>query len=86
MERWLIDPDFDEGFPLANLVCTIVGDRRGVGDSTILKLKYEHLPAAIESEIVRRVYQYQLISADSLHDGGHHALGREPADPPAGAD
>ena len=86
MERWLIDPDFDEGFPLANLVCTIVGDRRGVGDSITLKLKYEDLPAAIESEIVRRVYQYQLISADSQHQGGQHAVGHEPADPPAGAD
>ena len=58
--RWMVDPDFKgSSFPLAGIVCTAVGEQKGRGTSTIVKLKFEELTAAVEKDIVRQVYEHQ---------------------------
>ena len=71
IDKWLVDPAFDGPFPLAGVVCRVVGDR-GEGDRhPALKLKFEELPTTVESEFVRHVCQYQLLKGG----GGHPAEG-----------
>ena len=81
--RWLVDPDFRGSFPLAAIVCVVVGEKKGGGASTVVKLKFEELTAAAEKEIVRQVYQHQILEVGGV---GAHALPRPPrlADPPQG--
>lgn len=69
-DRWLVDPAFDGPFPLAGVVCRVVGDSGQGNRPRALKLKFEELPTTVESEIVRQVFQYQL-----LEGGSHPAEG-----------
>ena len=61
-KTWLVDPAFDGSFPLASVVCRVMGESRG-GRSVTVKLKFEDLPNQIEGEIVKKVYQHQLLDA-----------------------
>jgi c-di-GMP-binding flagellar brake protein YcgR len=68
-DRWLVDPAFDGPFPLAGVICRVIGDRRQ-DDLTVLKLKFEELPTSVESEIVRQVFQYQLLQSGGIRPTG----------------
>ena len=61
-KTWLVDPTFDGSFPLASVVCRVMGENRSGGRVTV-KLKFEDLPHQIEGEIVKKVYQHQIIAA-----------------------
>jgi len=67
--RWMVDPEFTGAFPLAGVVCHLLGEEAR-GDRVRLKLRFEGLSGAAESEIVRQVYQHQLLEA-----GGRDAAG-----------
>ena len=64
-ERWLVDPAFEGSFPLASVVCRVLGTPQGSNAS--VKLKFEDLAPQAEGNIVRMVYQHQLLGADRLH-------------------
>ena len=66
--RWLVDPAFKGPFPLAGVTCLVVGEQPQ-GQKTLIKLKFEDLPANAESQIVRGVYQHQLVAAGVELDG-----------------
>lgn len=60
--RWMVDPDFKgSSVPLAGIVCTAVGEQKGRGTSTIVKLRFEELSSAVEKDIVRQVYEHQIL-------------------------
>lgn len=69
-QRWLVDPDFRGSFPLAAIVCTAVGEQRGKGTSTMVKLKFDELTSATEKDIVRQVYENQILEVGGI---GTHA-------------
>jgi len=69
-QRWLVDPDFRGSFPLAAIVCTAVGEQRGKGTSTVVKLKFDELTSAAEKDIVRQVYEHQILEVGGI---GTHA-------------
>ncbi len=69
-QRWLVDPDFRGSFPLAAIVCTAVGEQKGRGTSTVVKLKFEELTSAAEKDIVRQVYEHQILEVGGI---GAHA-------------
>ena len=58
------------------VVCRVIGDSRQ-GDHAALKLKFDELPTTVESEIVRQVFQYQLLEGGGIHPAGrrNHASG-----------
>ncbi|MFT5087004.1 MAG: hypothetical protein ACI8PG_001361, partial [Planctomycetota bacterium] len=58
----IVDPDFEEPFPLAELSCQIVHQTR-VGSANRLQLRFDSMPAAREAELVRCVYEHQLRQA-----------------------
>lgn len=51
------------------MICRVIGDRRQ-DDLTVLKLKVEELPTSVESEIVRQVFQYQLLQSGGIRPTG----------------
>lgn len=61
-QRWLVDPEFSGAFPLAGVVCQRIGEKAEAGRLRI-KMRFEGLSGAAESEIVRQVYQHQLLQA-----------------------
>ncbi len=65
-QRWLVDPDFKGSFPLAAIVCTAVGEQKGKGTSTVVKLKFEELTPAAEKDIVRQVYEHQILEVGGI--------------------
>jgi hypothetical protein len=62
-DRWLVDPAFEGSFPLASVVCRVLGGPMGSN----VKLRFEDLARQAEGDIVRMVYQHQLLGADGLH-------------------
>lgn len=77
-QRWLVDPEFTGALPLAGVVCQLI-DEVPEGDRVRVKLRFEALSPAAESEIVRQVYQHQILEA-----GGRDAdsRGEIPTAPP----
>ena len=59
--RVLMDPDFKGAFPLAGIVCQVLGDTSEPNGRT-MQLRFVDLPPALESTIVRRVYQHQIFA------------------------
>ena len=57
--RVLIDPDFEGTFPLGGIVCQVLRDTSDPNGRT-LQLRFVDLPPALESSIVRTVYQHQI--------------------------
>jgi len=66
--RWVVDPAHTGQFSLAGVVCQVIGDAPEGRDDT-LKLRFENLPPAIESEIVRQVYEHQLLEVGGIDAG-----------------
>ena len=73
-DRWLVDPAFEGSFPLASVVCRVLGGPKGSN----VKLRFEDLAPQAEADIVRMVYQHQLLGADGLHG---HSTAHPPNDP-----
>ena len=69
--RWIVDPEFAGAFPLAGVICEVV-DEEPAGDANTLKVRFQDLPPAVERDIVRQVYQHQLLEA-----GGRDAALRQ---------
>ena len=82
--RWLVDPDFKGSFPLASIVCTVVGEQKGRGDATVVKLKFEELTSGAEKDIVRQVYEHQILEVGGI--GGHSPTIPHSPDRPVDAD
>ena len=57
--RVLIDPDFEGAFPLGGIVCQVLRDTSDPHGRT-MQLRFVDLPPALESTIVRTVYQHQI--------------------------
>ncbi|MBT5055801.1 MAG: PilZ domain-containing protein [Gemmatimonadetes bacterium] len=60
---WMIDPAFEDEFPLAGVICRAVSTETVAAGEQLVKMQFEGLPTAVEKEIVQRVYQHQLDTA-----------------------
>ena len=79
---WLVDPDFTGAFPLAGVLCAVVGDQQGRGNSTVVKLKFEQLTSAAERDIVRQVYEHQILEISGIGREAGQARQQTLQDPP----
>ena len=56
-----IDPQFKGAFPLAGVLCRVVQSIRNA-DGFLLQCQFQDLPTPLESELVRRLYQHQILA------------------------
>ena len=77
-KRWLVAPDFRGTFPLAGILCTVVGDQKSRGDATLVKLKFDKLTSAAERDIVKQVYEHQILEVSGIGPRGHAAFPERP--------
>ena len=57
----MVTPDFKGPFPLAGVTCQITRETQEP-EGTHLQLKFVDLPPTLESELVRTIYQHQILS------------------------
>lgn len=60
---WMIDPAFEDEFPLAGVICRAVSTETVAAGEQLVKMQFERLPTTVEKEIVQRVYQHQFVTA-----------------------
>ena len=60
---WMVDPAFEDEFPLAGVACRAVSTEAVLGGQQLVKMQFEALSSTVEKEIVQRVYQHQLDTA-----------------------
>ena len=82
-QRWIVDPEFAGAFALGGVVCQVVGEIPEAGQLR-LKVRFESLSATAERDIVRQVYQQQLLEAEGRNGSRREGLGHDPARGPEG--